>query len=147
MQVDFYILDKSDIRGKLLFSCRIVQKAFSQGLRILVLTGTEQQSQHMDQLLWTFAQNSFIPHGRSGPQSADWRDYPVQVGHVPVATELVDVLVNLQEAVSDAVFGYRRVVEMVSDDQQDRDRGRARFRTYRARGVEPITHKIAWAKH
>ena len=141
-QVDFYILNRADIRRKLLFGCRIVQKAFRRGLRTWMLTGTEEQSRYMDQLLWTFAQNSFIPHGISGKQPADWRDYPVQVGHVLPDAGQVDVLINLQETVPEAIFGYERVVELVSDEPQDRSLGRERFRVYRTHGISPGTHEI-----
>ena len=42
--------------------CRWAEIFFEQGKRVLILTDTTLAAQHLDQLLWTFSQASFIPH-------------------------------------------------------------------------------------
>jgi len=46
--------------------CRWVERFYDQGKRVQVAAGSAPAAQNLDQLLWTFAQGSFIPH-RIGP--------------------------------------------------------------------------------
>jgi len=61
-QVDFYILPQAELAAKHTYACRIANKAFGQGLTVFIATEDAAQSQAVDKLLWTFAQNSFVPH-------------------------------------------------------------------------------------
>ena len=53
-----------------------------------------------------------------------------------------DVLVNLASAVPTAVEGWARIAEVVDSDAGRRSLGRERYRAYRERGVEPVTHEM-----
>lgn len=141
-RVDFYILDQPDRRSKLQFACRLVQKIRGHDLKVLVQTSDSNQSADMDRLLWTFRQNSFIPHAITRKGDLAWADYPVQISHVHHDPGHADVLVNLREQVSEEHFRYDRVVELVGGDENDRASGRDRFRSYRDQGVEPETHRM-----
>jgi len=61
-QVDFYVLSQTDTAAKHTYACRIANKAFGQGMTVFIATEDAAQSQMLDKLLWTFAQNSFVPH-------------------------------------------------------------------------------------
>ena len=141
-QVDFYILEHADKTGKLHFACRITQKIYVLGLKVFVQTANSSQSQQLDKLLWTFSQNSFIPHGINDQGDLDWVDYPVQISHTNQHTIDADVLINLLDTVPSLYFKYGRVVELVSSETEDRKSGRIRFRSYQAQGIAPVTHKI-----
>ncbi|MNC91040.1 DNA polymerase III subunit chi [compost metagenome] len=52
------------------------------------------------------------------------------------------MLVNLAPTVPTWFASYARVAEVVSEDPLVKAAGRERFRTYRASGFEPETHKI-----
>ncbi|MXZ80736.1 MAG: DNA polymerase III subunit chi [Gammaproteobacteria bacterium] len=141
-QVDFYILDQADRRSKLQFACRLVQKIRGLDLKVMVQTSDSNQSAEVDRLLWTFRQNSFIPHGIIRKGALTWADYPVQISHAHHDPDHADVLVNLREQVSEEHFKYDRVVELVGGDEADRASARNRYRSYRDQGVEPKTHRM-----
>lgn len=42
--------------------CQWVERFYEEGLRIVVVTDSSQAAQHLDQMLWSFSQSSFIPH-------------------------------------------------------------------------------------
>ncbi len=42
--------------------CRWVERFYEEGQRILVITDSSLSAQHLDQMLWSFSQSSFIPH-------------------------------------------------------------------------------------
>jgi DNA polymerase-3 subunit chi len=63
-EVDFYILSSDEQDAELRMACRITQKAWDQGLRVYVLTNTDDEATRMDDLLWTYQQDGFVPHER-----------------------------------------------------------------------------------
>ncbi len=58
-QVDFYLVQHGQREP---FVCRLVQKAFALGNDVFVHTPSEADARHIDELLWTFQQGSFVPH-------------------------------------------------------------------------------------
>ena len=142
-QVDFYILENPDIREKHRYACRIVQKAYAQGLTVYICMDDRGQCDHMDRLLWTYSQGSFIPHGVSDGTTLDWGDFPVQVGSSPIEASGAGILVNLGNDVPGAYGQFKRIVELVSGNPADKTGGRSRFRRYREQGLKPETHNIS----
>lgn len=49
----------------------IVQKALSAGHRIIIRTSTAEEAERLNQHLWTFRADSFIPHGSKKDGHAD----------------------------------------------------------------------------
>lgn len=140
-RADFYVLEGSDARERLRFACRVVDKAFAAEQRVLVWLDDAAALQAFDDLLWTFAQDSFIPHEPLGPDSI-WEDSPVLLSCGAAPPAGVDILINLSGAVPPTAAGATRVIEIIDADPARRQAGRARFKQYRALGVEPATHNI-----
>lgn len=42
--------------------CQWVERFYEEGRRIVIVTDSTQAAQHLDQMLWSFSQSSFIPH-------------------------------------------------------------------------------------
>jgi DNA polymerase-3 subunit chi len=42
--------------------CRWVERFYEEGKHVLVVTDSTLAAQHLDQMLWSFSQSSFIPH-------------------------------------------------------------------------------------
>ena len=139
-RIDFYLLETADANGKPLAACKLVHKAFRLGHRVYLLTANAGDTQRLDDLLWTFAAGSFIPHQPLGP-AAD-ASVPVVIGHEPPPPELNDVLVSLAPEVPPYFDRFARVADIVGADDADKQQGRERFRTYRSRGYTPETHTL-----
>ena len=71
MLVDFYHLALSPIERVLPCIC---ERLIGNGERLLVVAGPEQLAQ-LDEQLWTYAPDAFLPHGRSDPPQA--KDQPI----------------------------------------------------------------------
>ena len=140
-QVDFYILEDADPHAKLRAACRIIQKAFSQGLKVYAQTAGPAQSEALDRLLWTFSQGSFIPHAIADPEPRPWPDYPVQLGAGPPPAG-AEVLINMADGDPGQPRPCRRIIELVGAAAPDKAAGRQRFRAYREQGLEPNTHRL-----
>jgi DNA polymerase-3 subunit chi len=150
-RVDFYILAENSAEARLRFACRLTDKATQQRLRVFVLAGSEAEASKLDELLWTFSQNSFIPHrfawdGTPGPPNE-----PVIIGCAgrsepapaadPVETSW-DLMINLTSEVPESFGRYERLAELVDADPGRREHGRVRYRYYRDRGYELKTHQL-----
>ena len=77
-QIDFYVLQEQTTGGRFKLACRIVEKAYRLGHRVYVRTGNSDDTNVLDNLLWSFSQNSFVPHQLS--TESDSRESPVVIG-------------------------------------------------------------------
>ena len=140
-RVDFYVLEGADDRARLVYACRLIEKAYLQNLTVCVSLDTPAEVEAFDALLWTFGDRSFVPHepatgAAPGPPPAA----PVVVGcRQPAAA---DLLVNLGSEAPEFYSAYARVAEFVDAEPGRRDAGRRRFSYYRDRGHPPDTHKL-----
>jgi DNA polymerase-3 subunit chi len=144
-RVDFYVLEGSDARERLRFACRIIDKAFEAEQRVLVCFDNAAELTSFDDLLWTFAQDSFVPHEPLSAES-DWDETPVLLSNGLAPTMPADVVVNLGSAVPTAAAASVSVIEIIDADASRRQAGRVRYKQYREMGVEPTTHKLGSAE-
>ncbi len=142
-RVDFYVLEGADDRARLVYACRLVEKAFQQQNTVCVTLDTPAAAEAFDNLLWTYADHSFVPHALAVDAAASAGPAPLTPVHVgcgvPVAA---DLLVNLGQEVPAFYDRYARVADFVDAQPARRDAGRRRFAQYRDRGHTPQTHKV-----
>ena len=139
-QVDFYILDEKASGNRYLLSCRLTEKIYHQGRRIFINTQSPEETRHMDRLLWTFRQGSFIPHATL--EKANSSTTPVIIGHNTDAGDENDVLINLALQVPNCFSRFKRVAEPIDRESDVKAAGRQRFKFYRDRGYPLNTHNI-----
>jgi DNA polymerase-3 subunit chi len=143
VRVDFYVLAEASAAARLKVACRIAEKAYLASQSVLVWHSDRGELETMDQLLWTFADTSFVPHewlGAGGPLGAE---APVLLATTPAGAPM-DVLINLDHSAEPPPFLARiaRVAEIIDGEPSRRDAGRARFKAYRQRGLSPDTHTL-----
>jgi DNA polymerase III subunit chi len=139
-RADFYVLEGSDSRQRWRFACQEIEKAFLAEERVLVWLDSEADVAAFDDLLWTFADRSFVPHEPLGADS-DWEETPVLLSAGRAAPTAPQVIVNLAATAPPGIEHVARVIEIVDADPARRQAGRLRFKHYRTLGVEPVTHK------
>ena len=136
-RIDFYF----EAEDKLQVACRLSAKATQQKLRVLIYVADEVEAQRIDTMLWTWQATGFLPHCMTrSPLAAET---PVLVTHDPEDTPHDEVLLNLHSAWPPAFSRFRRLVEIVGRDDEDRAAARARFRFYRDRGYEIVNHDLS----
>ena len=139
-QVDFYVLDDRAMGNRFTLACRLSEKIYHQGRRIFIHTDSEEESRHMNRLLWTFRQGSFIPHGMA--KECDPLTTPIIISHDKESGEEKDVLINLASGVPSFFSRFERVAEIVDKEPQVVTSGRERFRFYRDRCYPLNKHDI-----
>lgn len=140
-KVDFYVLEESGPSSRLRLACRIAEKAYLAGQAVLIWHTDPIELAELDDLLWTFADRSFVPHETLlAPGAATEAPVLLSAGVVPERRH--DVLINLADEVPPFLERVERVADIVDGEESRRRAGRARFRAYREAGVEPETHKM-----
>ncbi|HVC29766.1 MAG TPA: DNA polymerase III subunit chi, partial [Steroidobacteraceae bacterium] len=61
-RVDFYVIEAAAPAARLRVACRLAEKAYLAGQRALIWHGERAELEVLDELLWTFAEGSFVPH-------------------------------------------------------------------------------------
>lgn len=142
VQVEFH----TGVDDELGFACRLLRKAYHKGARVLVRAPSARLVQ-LDRELWTFAEREFLPHlrvpaaGQLPPLAARTPIWLVD-GEPPAGCP--PVLVNLGAAMPTSLQGLQRVIEIVGTDPDEAQRGRARWKAYKAQGLD-VTHHGAGA--
>ena len=139
-RIDFYVLPDQKENGRALLACRLADKAYGLGHTVYVFTASEARAAALDDLLWTFRQDSFVPHERYPLVGEEGS--PVLVGTAAPATVEAQVLINLADALPEGFERYERVIELVDQHPEVLAQSRERFRQYREQGCAPETHKL-----
>lgn len=139
-RIDFYILNENTRYDRYYLSCRITEKAWHQKHRIMIQTNSGQDARHMSQLLWTFRDQSFIPHALL--PEADLKTTPVIIGWDGDAAEECDVLINLATEIPPFFSRFERLVEIVDKDPAQKHVSRDHYRYYQERGYPLTNHKL-----
>jgi len=144
-QIDFYILHNPHVttRETERFVCQLVDKIWHQGYRIYIHTDSLPRAKLLDEILWTFKQDSFIPHDiYDVEEDVDMMSVPVWIGFNNKVCEQTDVLINLTTEIPEKVDNFQRIAEIVDDSNNDRQKGRERYRLYRDKDYTLKTHDI-----
>ena len=62
-RIDFYLPGAGARDNRFGLACRLADKAYHQGRRVYLHAASAEQARHLDRLLWTFRDQSFVPHG------------------------------------------------------------------------------------
>lgn len=137
-QVDFYILEGTASRARMLFACRLAEKVVGMGHRVFVQASSEGTARELDDLMWTFHDGAFLPHCMAGADP----EAPVHIGHEGEPGEGFHLLINLGTGVPGYFARFERVAELVDGDETRKAEGRERFRFYKDRGYPLKTNQI-----
>lgn len=141
-RVSFYLLESADPRARLLFACRLAEKAWHLGNRVHARAGDTEAARELDDLLWTFRQGSFVPHAVLPVPAEDTPPVTIGNGSDDSAAPPADLLINLAGDTPSDCTSWPRIAEIIDATPEGRELGRQRFRAYRQRGLEPETHTV-----
>jgi DNA polymerase-3 subunit chi len=138
-RADFYLIDKPRFReDPLLLVCELAKRAFASTQPALILTRSLDQAEELDEKLWAFDENAFVPHQIAG----DDDDEVTAVLIVPPDVRVADrpLVINLRDDCAPGLF--ERVLEVVPADEAMRTGSRERWKTYRQAGFEVSKHDM-----
>jgi DNA polymerase-3 subunit chi len=136
-QIDFY----TNVADKLATACRLAQKAYALGHRVVATCSDADMAQRFDRMLWMSPATGFTPHCDSGNALA--LVTPIVIdrrGGEPVHDQ---ILLNLTDESPPLFARFERLIEIVSCGEDDKRVARGRYKFYRDRGYDIRVHDLA----
>ena len=133
-RADFYLIAKPRFLEKpLLLVCELARKANDSGQPLLILVASPIQAEVLDELLWEFDPDAYIPHQIAGTDEDD-DITPVLIVPPEMQPPMRPLVINLR---NEPVTGdFARVLEVVPADESAREPLRARWKAYKDRGLD-----------
>ena len=156
-EVSFYILPTESLQDRILFACKLIEKAYRSGCFCYVLTDNDKQSRLIDDLLWTFRAGSFIPHqiytgelpniakdgvyAAGSPGASAAIEKVILIGSLTPPENWQHTLFNLSEYYPDPGPKTQRILEILDNSETTKAAGRERYRRYQQSDITVTTHK------
>ena len=139
-RADFYLIGKPRFRDEpLLLVCELARKAHDAGLWTLVLARDAAQAEAIDDLLWAFDDDAYVPH-QVAVQDDEDELAPVRIAAPGTDAPLRPLLINLRDEAPAGDFD--RVLEVDPAEPAARAPLRERWKHYQSRGFALDKHDM-----
>ena len=121
------------------YACLQAAHYYRQNKKVFIYTQNQQQAHAIDELLWRFDADAFVPHNLlgEGPHYGS----PVEISWQAPKNRRA-VLINLTTHSPDFAGQFAQVVDFVPCDENLKQLARERFRQYRQQGSQVNTENI-----
>ena len=134
----FYLIDKPRFREQpLLLVCELARKAYNANIPTLILARDTTQAEALDDLMWAFDPEEYLPHqiiGMDDDVEDDGDETPILIATPDLDIPLRPLLINLRDTAPQGAFD--RVLEVVPADPSAREPLRERWKHYQSLGFE-----------
>ena len=131
-EVRFYHMERSGLEQTLPM---LVTKALQNNHKIIIKSAEQNEIERLNEHLWTFDPNSFIPHGSAKDGHA--ANQPVWLTAEDENPSGADVLILTHGAAHEDLKDFSLVCEMLNgNDPESVTAARARWKTYKDQGFE-----------
>ena len=111
MRIDFYHLTRLPLERAL---PQIAERVLASGERLLIVAGDGKQRAALDHLLWTYAPESFLPHGQAGEDDAR---QPVLIAAAPEAANGARNIALADGTWREEALGFDRAFHFFDEDR------------------------------
>lgn len=140
--INFYVGKQDHLDGRLLIACRLIKMAFDRKMQVHVHTDSFENSQKLDTLLWTQDAHSFLPHSLI-TQAEDMNELDkITLSHEFEPMKNCDYLVNLSNQRPEFFSRFKKMAEIIDQDEEILNAGRQRYAFYRDRGYTLEYHQL-----
>jgi DNA polymerase-3 subunit chi len=140
-RIDFYFIPQMGFQACLLFACRLLEKAYLQQANpIYVHCENAEKARFFDQLLWTYRDDSFIPHHlyEEKPEC----ESPIQIGYTLNPKIKADILLNLHPELPTSHDRFQRILEIIPKEAATLARAEERRAFYEKQGYTIHSHQL-----
>ena len=130
--VTFYVLPQDEETTRMQVLCRLVEKAWLQDLSVLVLAEDQPEAHRIDEALWSFRPESFVPHclidhipAKAPPALITWSGQ---------ALPDAQVWFNIARTPCQPGRRCQRLIQLVAGSAEQREIQRQQWRHYRDLG-------------
>ncbi|GEN24180.1 DNA polymerase III subunit chi [Halomonas cupida] len=142
-KVDFYILPDTTLEARLAFACRLTETIARKGYRLYLHAEDEQMARELDERLWDFRPDAYVPHALEGsdeasrvPVTIGWQEAPASIDPPPQA------MLNLSPDIPEWFSRFERVAEIINQHQDVLTAKRECWKIYKQRGYPVTPHQL-----
>ena len=141
-QATFFLLDentsnKSTTDLLLFCACQQAAMAYRQQQKVFIYTQNQTQAHDIDEMLWAFEADSFVPHNLMGEGPS--YGSPVEISWQAPSNRRA-VLINLTTTVPSFAHQFAKVIDFVPNDETLKQQARTRYRAYQQLGFAAKMH-------
>jgi len=116
------------------FACELAQQAFMAQQLVYIHSQDKAQAYDVDELLWRFEPQSFVPHNLKGEGPSTGA--PVEIGFDNLGpNKNRHLLINLADQVPSFAVNFGQIIDFVANDAGQKAIARERYRQYQRLGV------------
>jgi len=132
--------------NRLEYACRLSRKILNAGQAhpetpLVVFCANRARLDEFDDMLWGLWPEEFIPHAHIALPEA--QESPIVLTDTDAPLISHTLLINLDDEPPSFFSRFVRLFEIVSNDDADKEKARARFGFYRDRGYAITTHDLS----
>ena len=120
-------------------ACLQANYFYSQNQRVFIYTADQAQSEAIDEMLWSFQPDSFVPHNLVG--EGPKQGAAVEISHQPIRGRR-PILINLTNTVPEFAHQFNYMVDFVPNDEALKQLARERFKHCRQQGFQVNNQQI-----
>lgn len=141
LEITFYVLAAdAPLSARLTTACRLIDKAWQQNRKVLVQAGSRAEAEALDELLWSFRAEAFIPHHLVGEGPTP--PPPVRIGWGDLPADSRDILINLGADIPAGFERFQRLIEIVAGTDAEREQARGHWKDYKRLGHVVQAHEL-----
>jgi len=138
----FHHFESIERKDFLVYVCKLIEKGYKQNINpIFIKTDTQKQAEELDKFLWTFRQESYIPHTLVDQDSNNTQ--PVQIGWIDNEIEDAEAIINLSDGMPDISNHLKRIHEIIENIDEKKDKARERWKKYKSIGFNIKAYKVS----
>lgn len=147
-QADFYLIDADYEQERVDFLCRLVEKAWQQQFKIYIYTDSSAQAEQVNERLWHFKPQSFLPHGIEQHLTVEKRiHYSVIIGIHDTQNQEIklahsDLLINISNFLPISYKAFNRYIEISSQQPVALQQSRLHYRILNQQNIKIQHHDL-----
>ena len=138
----FHHFESIERKDFLIYVCKLIEKGYKQNINpIYIKTDTQKQAEELDKILWTFRQESYIPHTLVDQDSNNTQ--PVQIGWIDNEIEDAEAIINLSDGMPDISNDLKKIHEIIDNIDEKKEKARERWKKYKSIGFNIKAYKVS----
>lgn len=129
--------------NRLRTTCDVVRKHYLAGRKLIIYHSDPREMQRLDRMLWGFEPTAFVPHVMIDNELA--AQTPIllclQADHLQTAHP-ESWLLNLDPQGPPLPSPFKRILEIVSNQEKDKQSARQRWRNYQQQNYDLHAHNL-----
>ena len=119
---------------------KLLEKAVKAGLRVVVRAGSRERVEHLNALLWTYAEESWLPHGAA--RDGDAALQPIWLTEAEENPNNATVLVLCDGVCPASLAGWDRCLDLFDgNDETAVAAARERWKAWKAEGHDLVYYQ------